>query len=759
MPEHKQLPVVEYKNLDLEPIEAFQGALREIIAANLVISTFDRYESTERDALYQRWDEADRLYSGFKERLNWEGTTTPRATFPYRVVFDQVEAAVPAIREALFGNNDWFDVIPLPGGDIASAKALKARLKYVLAQQAQGYGPNAKSEIMLAVRDAVLYGQGILGIEFNPAVKTPEVCKINPRDMYFDLANTTPWVDKCRSVIRRSLKTVEELEKWRGAPHIKLPSKDDLWELSQNTNYVPADSAKDELRTIIGEFGSISSDQVPLPTHGLVQVLSYYDNERLIVVLGRNFVVYNEKNPYGCIPFVVIPAYDYPNRFMAQGYGDILWEIQRVTESLVNGRLDEISLLLNPPRIMSSKAMLTASQEVFRPGAVIKVGEPKDAVINQFQAGFSTNIWAEVDFYRTAGELRTGLNGLAQGSARPGNVNRTAGGVSSQLQASALRLSNIVYNVETYGIVPLLAKLVKFLQVHESPGDYSQGQTESGYEYVSTSSYYKPVTFEVRAASQMLSQEKLAQVLPIILQNLVNGPLVAALAANGQTVDATVLMEMIQDASGTKDSYQLIRPMNEQENKARQQPPPQVVAMQQKEQSATQRALQLAQMDSQTKLQVESMKHQPNPMEMQLEAQKAQIDMAVKQKEMEFKEKELQMKEREGQMKLRMREIEMESKARQSQIDQMLGVQKAQSDIAITQQKGQLAGQQAALQAERDQASHSFEMKSMEEQSSLQSKLLKDKTAISGDRVSASRQRLAASKEKPQGAKAPRPKE
>jgi hypothetical protein len=732
--------------------------MRDLLAINLVTATFDRYNSTERQALYERWEEADRLYSGFKEADVWEGSNVERATFPYRVVFDQVEAAVPAIREALFGQSEWFDIVPLPGGDMTSAKQLKARLKFVLSQQAQGYGPTAKSEIMLGVRDAVLYGQGILGIEFNPAIKNPEVCKIDPRDMFMDLANTTPWVDKCRSVIRVSKKTVEELEKWRGAPQVKLPSKRVLFELAKNPNYSPADEAKDESAAIAGAYTRQSDSSVPMPSHGLVQVLSYYDNERMIVVLGRNYTIYNEKNPYGCIPFVVIPAYDVPNKFMGYGYGDILWEIQRITESLMNGRLDEITMQLNPPRAMSSKGMMTASQEAFRPGAVYKSNEPKDAVINLFQGGFSTNIWNEVEFYRTAGELRTGLNGLAQGSARPGNVNRTAGGVSSQLQASALRLSNIVYNVETFGIVPLLAKVVKFLQVHESPGEFAQGQGETGYEYVETSSYYRPVSFQVRAASNMLSQERLQQVLPIILQNLVNGPLVQALAANGQTVDATVLMEMIQDASGTKDSYQLIRPMNEQETAARQAPPPQVQAMMAKEQSATQRALQLGQMDSQTKLQVESMKHQPNPMEMQIEAQKAEIEMAMKQKELEFKEKELQMKEREGQMKLQMKNMEMEQKAQQAQLDQFLGQAKAQSDLQITAQKGQLQQQQLGLQAERDQKSHEFEMQSMEEQSALQKRLGQDKTAISGDKVSASKMRLESTKPKQGSARAARPK-
>lgn len=753
MPEYVQIASPEHINLDTLPLEDLQGELKKLVALNLVVSTFDKYENIERSALYQRWDEADRLYSGYKEVITWEGSSVARANFPYRVVFDQVESAVPAIREALFGDAEWFDVAPLPGGDVKSAQAVKARLKYVLAQQNQGYGANAKSEIMCAVRNTLIYGQSCLGLEFDPTSAQPKVTHIQLKDMYFDLGNTTNWVDNCRSVIRRSFKTVEELESWRGAPGITMPDKNVLWTMAKQGYYTPADSAKDEQRQVIGEYGTISGDTVPSPTHGLVPVLTYYSKEQIIVVLGRNYCIYSQRNPYGCLPFVVIPCYEYPNRFMAYGYADILWEVQRITEALTNGRLDEISLLLNPPRMMKDSGMMTPSQEAYRPGAVYRFsGDIKDNMVIPQQAQFGTNIWTEVEFYRTAGELRTGINGIAQGSARPGNVNRTAGGVSSQLQASSMRLSNIVYNVETYGIVPLLCKLLKFLQVHENPGEYAIGEGENGHEYIPTSAYYRPVTFQIKAASEMLSREKLAETLPIIMQNLVNGPLVQGLASIGQAIDFSVFFDMVQDAAGTKDKYMLVRPMTQQETAAKQQPPPQAIAMQQKEQSATQRAFGLQQMKSQTEIQLKQMDSQPNPMEIQQEAAKAQIEMALKQKELEYKDRELQMKEREGQMKLQLQQMKMQMDAQQAQMDMFLGQQKASSDLRVKQQQSAMQEQQMARDDERSQTEHAFTMRSMSEQSALEQRLNKDK-------LSMSRQRLQSTREKPQGAKASRPKD
>ena len=83
---------------------------------------------------------------------------------------------------------------------------------------------------------------------------------------------------------------------------------------------------------------------------------------------------------------------------------------------------------------------MTPAEQSYRPGAVYRIKDPKESMVILKTQEVSTNIWNEVDFWRRSGETRTGINALSQGSARPGNVNRTAGGVGAQMQASALRL-------------------------------------------------------------------------------------------------------------------------------------------------------------------------------------------------------------------------------------------------------------------------------------------------------------------------------
>lgn len=746
MPQVTNIPALQTVNLDGLSLKQLTEGLSFATALTLVTSTFSRYEGIERQSFEQKWAEADKLYSGYKPVEMWPGSTTPRNTHPHRVVFDQVESALPALREAIFGMDDYFDTVPLPGGDLQSARQLKYRLKYVLAQQRGGYGPSAKSEFMEAMKSTLVYGQGVIGIEFNPALKNPEVANWDIRDVYFDYANTTPWVDNCRSVIKRSMKTVEDIEKWRGAPSITLPDENAVWTLSQHPQYAVADANKDEKLAVIGETGTVAGNAIPNPTHGLVEVLTYYSTERIITVIGRSYVIYNEKNPYGCLPLVVIPCYTYPNRFGALSYADILYEIQRVTEGLINGHLDELSLSLNPPRLMSENSMMTPSQEAYRPGSVYH--GTKDDVVLLKNAAIITSIENELEHFRTQAELRTGLNGLAQGSARPGNVNRTAGGVSSQMQASALRLSTLVYNAETYGLIPLLTKLIKFLQAHEAPGDFAPGQGTSGYEMVSTSSYYRPVTIQVKAASSMLSRERLQAILPMLMQNLANGQMVQGLVAAKMTIDWSEFFRLLQDAAGTAESYALVRPMNEQELAAVNQPPPQVIAMQQKAQMDTQRALQITQMNNQTDLQIESMKAQPDPMEAQREQMKLQMEMAKAEIDRVAKERELEYKQREAELKLQIKRMEMQQKAQAAQLEQVLGVSKAQTDLRLNAQRGAVEEQSLAREAERGEAEHEFTLRSMSERGALEKKLNRDKMSMSEQRLRATREKAASPRKK-----------
>jgi hypothetical protein len=75
----------------------------------------------------------------------------------------------------------------------------------------------------------------------------------------------------------------------------------------------------------------------------------------------------------------------------------------------------------------------------------------------------------------------------------------------------------------------------------------------------------------------MLTQQKLASMAPFLSQYLMNGPFIAQLAKSGQTVDFGEFSKLIQDATGTKDSYKLFRPLTQQEQQAQGQPPPEAV--------------------------------------------------------------------------------------------------------------------------------------------------------------------------------------
>lgn len=320
------------------------------------------------------------------------------------------------------------------------------------------------------------------------------------------------------------------------------------------------------------------------------------------------------------------------------------------------------------------------------------------------------------------------------------------------MQASALRLSTLVWNAEIFGIVPLITKIIKFLQVHEQPGNFAPGNGADGFQMVPTSSYYAPVTISVRAASKMMSREKKQQVLPFLMQNLANGQMVQGLTAAKMTVDWPRVFTFVSEALGIDGTLPFVRPMSPEEIQALNTPPPQVVAQQQKSQLDTQRALQITQMNNQTELQKAVIAKQSDPGEMEREAQKLQFERAKAEMELQMKQMELAFKQREAELKIQVKNTEMQQKAAQARMDQVLGLQKAESDMRISQTRAGLEEQRASREAERGEAEHAFAMRSMDEKSALQTKLNRD-------RMEMSRAKLRSTSEKPQGAKVKASKE
>jgi len=685
-------------DLDQGKFEVERDKLEKDYALTLVNQTYATYENFRTRNHDNRWSASDSLYTGFVASRVWEGSNVPRANVSHKLVFDHVEAAIPSIHQAIFGLGDeWYSVMPEGEARPEDARKVKKALGFVVQNARDDYGGTAEMQIGLAVKDILLYGNGGIAVEWNQLKKRPEISRVDLRDIYIDPSLSDPSTDRARSIIRKRLMTVAELIELRDDSRMEIPS-DSILQYLAKTNPSPyGDQTKATQEAYRGVNYQPASDNVlPNASNNYIEVLVYYSMSRIIWVLGRQWVAYNGKNPYNFFPFCFAPCFVFPNRWYALSFADVLEDKQKSIEGLFNGHLDEVALALNPPRSQAQNNNMTPNRRAWAPGMVFNSGsnDPSKAVALLQPSPVTTNVMSDISFLEIGAEKSTGINAVGQGIPRPGNANRTATGMNSQLQGSASRLSTIVKNIEDYLMTPLLYKIYLLLRYHVNSFDKFASQDNNGVvEWIDGGTFRQPVNFKMLASSKMVTRDKLMQIFPFLTQYLMSGPFMQGLNRAGQTVDFAELFKFMQDASGVEQLYTLIRPLSPEEQQALQQPDPQSVAADKKTQMDSQTRMGVAQLGSQTALEVARINNAPDPqadegtrLKLQMETQAKQEELAAKREEAMLK---IQLKQEEGRIKGEAAQIKMQSDAAATQ-----------SKLGLAQAEGQLKLQAKQLETE-----------------------------------------------------------
>lgn len=555
--------------------------MKDDIALGLVNSQYERYRIWRYRNHDLRWNTDDALYVGWMPQRYWEGSRVARSSLGVPITFDQCESAAPVIMNALFGDVEWFECDALGDATPDQARQQKERLMYLLENPRNKIGNTARNEIRLAVKQLLVYGNGAVNVEHDGSTGDPIVEWKDIRDIYIDPGCATPLIDDSQSVIDRDFLTLDDLESLRGTPGIKLPPPEVLRAMADQR---PADTAdltkqnQEAYRNVIYRPGY--DDSTDFGPNKKLEVLRYQDEARIIWVLQRRWVMYNELNPYGFISYCAAPCYVMPGRFYGMGIADALEGNQKYAQAILNGHLDELSLTLNPPRARSRSATMTQGSSQLRPGQIWEMEKPKEDMIMYPPTGATNSGWQEIQFLEASSERRTGVtNMISQGMPIKSNASRTATGIQAQTAGPTTRLQAIVEHIEDYLIVPMLYKMIAMDAKHASAGDSSlQGMSATGgFTQVDRSSLKAPVKFRIKASSRMLTQSKLQAMAPFLSQYIMNGAFMSQLAKSGQTIDFTSFFDMIQDATGTRAAYKLVRPLNSQEKQAMGAPPPEAV--------------------------------------------------------------------------------------------------------------------------------------------------------------------------------------
>lgn len=744
MPEMSPVPQTPQVDLEQEPFSKLLGQLQDAVGLTLVLQTFFQYEAHRQQNYDRRWNTNDALYFGWVPQKMWEGTNVPRSSLANKLIFDQVETALPSLMQALFGSQpDWFQIEADAGGSPEAARAVQDHLLYLWNHDPDGFGLTASSEVELAIKSMLLYGNGGLSLEWDSVNNRPVIAWVDTRDIFFDPATPVPVVDFNRAVIRRSMKTVEEIREWRKNPAMRIPDDAQLNQLGANRPFSVSDQTKEIQAALMGvNYVPGAQNFIANPASRQIEVLTYYTRTQTIVVLGREWVAFSGENPYGFIPFVFAPCYIAPGRFHALSLADVQQPNQMYVQALLNGHLDELALALHPPRALKQSTLLTPSQQRWRPGALFRVNNPAEDMQVFQPAGILTNVFGDIDYIERMAEKTSGLNALSMGTPRPGNANRTLGGMQMQAAGGNNRLMQMVKHIEDYMLVPLLYKMYRMIRVHS---DFNGELPAQEGRTVRAANFFQPVKFRVLASSQLMTREKLMMILPTLVQFVIQGPLLGQLQQSGRTVDFDVFFRLVMDATGIGRQYTLIRPMNEQEQQAMQQPSPDTVAKKEQQQQAEQTRVAISREKNQTTLQVEAMKNQPQPLELQQKQMEMEFEQAKQQMAMQMEEFKIEMERQKGELKMRLEQMKMDLEYQKAQMDAQIRYQEGQ-------QKAQISAVQGQQQLELSQAQHQTQLAQTQQQAAQQAELgeTQHETAMRQAREAAAAKPKAAPGEKPE---------
>ena len=596
MPEQISAPQPDH--VDLE-IRDYIDELQDIdsrTAVSLVRDTYAKLE-TDRRPQEQKWLRAVDLYEGVVTKRLWEGTKVERASLAVPIVLDQLESAYPLITEALFNYfPTFFDVTPKDNVHPSVAARVRDVISAILYDPIDESGVNAITHIKMAIKQALLLGDGALELSWDSSKSRFVVEFADVRDIYIDPQTPGPLIDWSPVLVHRKLLTVEYLQSLRGTPEMNIPPDPVLNWMAKSKGVSSGDVARQHHAAAHRDIW-IPTYLRTDPKHQQVECLVYWTRDRLIWVLNQTWAALNTPNPFGFIPYVKAPYLVRPGEPWGKSLAEILEDDQRYAQGIRNARLDNLALMLKPPRKKVAGGPSNPTKDAWHPGMVEELAKVENADVYKVENVTADSYREEQLIYASAAK-RTGINDFVQsGVPTPSNANRSATGVMQQAASVNKRLKTIVENIEDYMITPLLYKAYH-LMARFAPDKFSITNPADGQVVeASRGDFAGDVKFVIHASSRMVARDRLAMFLGPVSQLLFNDAVMKQANLQGKTIDFNEWERFFQEATATAKAFQFFRPMSPQEQQAMTQPSPEDLIR-----------LQTKMMDAQTRVQMGQLK-------------------------------------------------------------------------------------------------------------------------------------------------------
>src|SRR5579859_6201480 len=580
------------------------------------------------------WTMSDLLYQSPMSTNNaGSGTDVANSAVPKFMVSNHISSIVPKIMGGIFYENPCFLLRPSPGvsEDVICAKT--SMFSFQLSSM------RFEEEIERGLEQMALLGTAIwkwgyteyqttekkykryatkvpapLGIATAP-IDTPDSDDFEIE--FYKKTVSHPWLKYCdirtvlvdpgcrvgdiraaKWVVFRDYATYQDLEKLRGFDGYEIPSEEVLRQMFMNTNSPGPDNITMTIPE--GMMGYLQHSKPRSyktsadPNRAPLELLEYWDNEKVIVVLiynGHCILIRNEANPFAKIPFYSANWRNIPDSFYGQGLGLLIGSEQIVEQGVTNLALDLLAYCLQPVALRKKGVNTLTQNTRWEQGSIIDVEEDVEKAFKFLQMPTPPQeAFAFIQQSQAAGAATSGANEqVVQGAGHAGVSTtgmRSGTGAAAVIQANASRLDGPTGRFVRQVFEPWLHQMDDLdndLLPTSVLRDVLGSEISESFDIDHIDYRNAEVKYEVLAGANLGAKKEMTQFLPVLIQMFTNPIFLQGIKDAGYKFDALAIFQAFSDAAGWKFSQNFVVPMTDQEKAQAQANSPAALARAQAE--------------------------------------------------------------------------------------------------------------------------------------------------------------------------------
>lgn len=323
------------------------------------------------------------------------------------------------------------------------------------------------------------------------------------------------------------------------------------------------------------------------PLKAPIMLLEQWDTRTTKTILhydGRNLLIRNEDHEYDSSCHVSATWWPVDNSGYGMGIGRINGPDQRVKQGLKNESLKMIAYPFNAPLVVPRGDNAPTQNVLARMGGFWQVDTPPGGDFRK-SVGFLPmpeipgDAWKMLAMIQQEAESTSGANSPFQQGNMPGpgsSAARTATGASRMSAMSDQSVADPIDSVANGVIIPTIEFLIEMVkekmplsEIREILSDKYAAVIENAIN----EDAFVNCEFEVDvlAGSKLVARQGIQQMIPFFMQLAQQPQLLEYLHQRGETIDFSVIMDLLMQVSELAQQPDIFRPLTDQEKQQMQQ--------------------------------------------------------------------------------------------------------------------------------------------------------------------------------------------